>query len=195
MIGPPARFGAGAGAACAGAGDAPGVKPTLQDLHRSGLIDHRPLLAAANSAIGEHPGGRDGSEPLVGQPDRDAITEPAGKGAGIAGCRTRRRTLPPGQCARKPHHHLNHLVLSHHRRQLVEVLASRAVAAQRNQRRREDPSGIRQRHANTYLADVHTEAAAPGTWLRSAHPPVRPSSSVRRAAIAAGTPAGWVPPP
>jgi hypothetical protein len=36
--------------------EALGVEPALQNLHGGSLIDHGPLFAAANAALGEHPG-------------------------------------------------------------------------------------------------------------------------------------------
>jgi hypothetical protein len=112
-------------------------KPALQDLHSGGLINHRTLLGATNTPRGEHPGGRHGGETLVGQSHRNILAEPLGQGASVAGCCLRRWTMPPGQCAREPHHHLDHVVFSHQRHQRVKVGALRPVAVQGYQRRRE----------------------------------------------------------
>ncbi len=91
----------------------PCLKPALQDLHRSGLINHRPLLAAANAPLSEHTSGRDGGETLVDQPDWNTITEPAGQATSVVRCRLRRWAVPTGQRARESDHHLDHLMLDH----------------------------------------------------------------------------------
>src|SRR5947209_11239790 len=172
----------------------PCIEPTLQDLHRRSLIDHRTLLATANTQLSEHSSSRNGSEALVGQPDRYRVTEPVSQGTRVLCRRLGRRTLPPGESARKPDHYLDHLVLGDQRRQRLEVRAPRPVPFQRDQGRREDAGRIRQRHPDAHLAEVHAEAAS-SSEVRLHHAPLRPASSARRADTAARIPPGSVPPP
>src|SRR5690606_36590553 len=105
-----------------------------------------------------------------------------------------------GQCPRKSHDHLDHVVFGDESGQLLEILVGVGITRQGNEWGRQDRRGIAQRDPDSNRPHVDGEAPTGPGIVHSG--PVRSyvthrfaATAARRASIACSTPSGLLPPP